>query len=319
MTPPGTPDARAPVAPRERIEVMPSSRPRRVLLALNPTKARAAAAADRIQGILEQAVEFAGRVSLTETEPVTADEAIDVICVVGGDGTLLAAARRLSHLNAPIVGVNAGRVGFMAAFDLESFERIGPAVLLAERPAVRNVRALRVGVDQQSSGSFETLAFNEAVITAGPPYRMIVLELTINGERGPIVSGDGLIVSTPLGSTAYNVSSGGPIVAPEAPVMVVTPIAAHSLAFRPIVLPATDRVSIRLLDANVNETHEGTTLVCDGQLHRAVAPGDTVHIDGSGPAVGFVKNPESTYLRTLMTKLHWAREPQGRENAGPST
>jgi NAD+ kinase len=163
------------------------------------------------------------------------------------------------------------------------------------------------------SPRFEGMALNEAVITAGPPYRMINLAFSIDEHPGPTISGDGVIISSPLGSTAYNLSAGGPILAPSVDGFAITPIAAHSLSVRPVVVPGNSRIEIQALKVN-NETPEqpgsGTTLVLDGQVQAPVFPGDRIHLSRHSSSVRFVQNPRSDYWSRLIGKMNWSAAPK---------
>ncbi len=238
---------------------------------------------------------------------------VDLIVVLGGDGTLMTAAGRYASCGRPILGVNIGRVGFMAGFDLGSLEHHAPAVFGGGALDTRPASMLRAEiVDEQGASTGALSAINDFAITAGPPYRMITLEIVIDGQPGPMVSGDGLVVSTPMGSTAYNVSAGGPIVAPGVPATVITPIAAHSLSFRPIVVGHEHEIEIRLLNAN-RENGSGTELVIDGRGRHRLMQGSRVIIRGGGPEIAFVGDPDVSYWQTLMRKMHWAAPPTGRD------
>ena len=264
---------RTTLAGRHKVRVM-SPAPRTVQLAFNKSKPAARSAAERVRALIEAHATFAGGLDLPAPCENASLADVDLICVVGGDGTLLAAARCLLDTRIPILGVNAGRVGFMAAFDLEAFEERAPRLLDGSALPIRTVHALTATVASRDGATHAFEAMNEVVVTAGPPYRMISLAIKINGEPGPVVSGDGLIIATPLGSTAYNVSAGGPIVSPDAPVTVITPIAAHSLAFRPIVVSESDTVEITVLRGNAPDP-TGTALVVDGQVEHTLEEGAT--------------------------------------------
>jgi NAD+ kinase len=166
-------------------------------------------------------------------------------------------------------------------------------------------------------------ALNEIVVTAGPPYRMIGIDLAIDGRRGPRVTGDGVIISTPMGSTAYNVSAGGPIVAPGLDAHVITPIAAHSLSFRPIVVPSSSRLTLTLVRTNGDDEATdpaetpGTELMFDGQVHHRVRAGDRIEITRSQGSIPLVINGGVSYWQTLMEKMRWAIPPQPRNGAPP--
>ncbi len=162
----------------------------------------------------------------------------------------------------------------------------------------------------EPSDDAESLALNDAVVTAGPPYRMIALTIRIDGQPGPQVAGDGLIVATPIGSTAYNVSAGGPIISPDVSAMVVTPIAPHSLSFRPIVVAGSSTIELTLDRVNDQDDLDGpaggTSLVLDGQLAVRLHAGQRVLIRQNPRQARFVRNPRSSYWHTLIDKMRWA-------------
>jgi NAD+ kinase len=139
---------------------------------------------------------------------------------------------------------------------------------------------------------------------------MISAAISIDGHRGPSMAGDGVVVSTALGSTAYNMSAGGPILSPSVDALSITPIAAHSLSFRPVVVPAASRVEITLAKANLDRSGMGTTLVVDGQSQTTLATGDRVLIARDQHQVRLVRNTRSDYWSRLIGKLHWASTPR---------
>jgi len=247
-----------------------------------------------------------------DNAPLPASPAFDVAVVVGGDGTILAQARRLLDRRTPIVGINFGRLGFLAEFDPASFARhaarsLGPDATIRERMVLH---ATVVGRDGAAKAS--GVAINDCVVTAGPPYRLIELRLTVDGKPGPTLAGDGVIVATPIGSTAYSVSAGGPIVHPDVDSIVITPHCAHSLAFRPVVVPAASRLEIEVARAN-----EGTAAVFDGQGLVPLVAGDRVRLEEHRVKARLVGNPEGSYWRTLLDKMRWAATPGYRERKDP--
>lgn len=296
--------------------------PRSVLLVVNRDKPEAVTAAAEVRRLIERHARLVGELDADggAGEPLRDARGADLIVVLGGDGTLLSQARRCVDLGLPLLGVNLGKLGFLAEFDLASLRDQAGAVLGAPGAPTHAVRMLRTEVFEAGAGTprFTGSALNECVVTAGPPYRMISMALSIDGEPGPTVSGDGLIVSTPTGSTAYNVSAGGPIVAPGADATVITPIAAHSLAFRPIVVPASSRVELTMLRVNQSfgtgdrrlGPGRGTTLVLDGHATTWLAEGERVVVTSDGRPVHFVRNPRGSYWATLIDKLHWAAPPK---------
>jgi NAD+ kinase len=252
------------------------------------------------------------------------DTPCDLAVVLGGDGTLLSAARACAPRGCPVLGVNMGSVGFMAEFDLATLKAqagsiFGTGTLLTRSAPI--IRAVVRGADGAVHAS--EIAINEVVVTAGPPYKMVAIRLELDGSPGPRVVGDGLIVCTPTGSTAYNVSAGGPIVSPGVDAYVVTPLAAHSLSFRTIVVPFETPLMITLERTNevevdqpdtacLPEESHGTTLMCDGQVAHRLVEGDLVEISRNPEPMHLVLSGQTTYWQTLMEKMRWATPPQPR-------
>lgn len=287
--------------------------PRPVLLLVNRSKRLVARALPEVRALLARYGRLAAELDADAT-PLTSAHGAELIMVLGGDGTLLAQARRCVGLGLPFIGVNLGNLGFLAEFDLDALRDQAPALLdngpmqLRERMLIRG----SVHRDPPVPGAelpFSDLALNDCVVTAGAPFRMIEVGLTIDGEPGPVVRGDGVIVSTPTGSTAYNVSAGGPIVSPEVPSLTITPLAAHSLAFRPIVLPGTCTIELTLRRVNRMGDGVGTTLVLDGQVHRPLVAGERVVVRRHERSIRLVRNPTGSYWATLSRKMHWAAQP----------
>ena len=240
----------------------------------------------------------------------------DVIIVLGGDGTLLSAVQRLNGRQIPVLGVNFGRLGFLASFTPEELPAQLDALTQGRLPVSRR-QLLETSVVSGDLASktmdfdevirtrrFWSNALNDAVITAGPPYHIIELELWVDEHAGVRFFGDGLIVSTPSGSTAYNVSAGGPIVTPDVEAVCLTPICPHSLSFRPIVI--SSRSTIQILARRVNT---GTTVFCDGQANTHLSAGDRVFVRRSPHDVLLIENPDARPWRSLAGKLHWAIPP----------
>ena len=250
-----------------------------------------------------------GEFDVHETLPTSFDA--DLAIAVGGDGTIMAALRQLVDRGVPVAGVNVGRLGFLAEFDAASLEANAESVL-GGQPEVHQRMVLSVIVrGADGAVRYEGLAVNDCVVTAGPPFRMIGLALRFGDEEGPEFLGDGIIVATPVGSTAYNASSGGPIVHPDVEGIVVTPSSAHSLAFRPVVLPSFLDVSARVVRAN-----EGTTLVVDGPINVGLRVGDTVVAGRHHATARLVARPDASYWQTLVDKMRWAEPPNYRPQGG---
>ncbi|MDX2146145.1 MAG: NAD(+)/NADH kinase [Planctomycetota bacterium] len=282
---------------------------RRVLLVINREKAEAASTTAAIRTLLAGHT-IVGEIDALQPLPADVPDDIDLAIVLGGDGTLLAHARHFGPKGVPLLGVNIGRLGFMAEFDLDAFRVHAPQLLEQPRLNCRDFSALHVRVVSSTGESFSSLAINDAVITAGPPYRMISVALSIDGGDGPTVNGDGLIIASPVGSTAYNLSAGGPIIAPEVDALTITAIAPHTLSFRPIVTPGSSTITVTVLRANASRAKGGTTLVLDGQVEHPIVEGDRIVVTRRQKAVRFVANPAGSYWRTLLEKLRWAATPR---------
>ena len=294
--------------------------PRSVLLLINRDKPDAVAAADEVRAMIRAYGILAAEVDAQSGPPLSDARGATLIVVLGGDGTLLSQTRRCANLSVPLLGVNFGKLGFLAEYDLTSLREQAPFLFSDAALPTRVIHMLRAEVfsGESSSPRFSSAALNECVLTAGPPYRMISLALRINKEEGPIVSGDGIIVSTPTGSTAYNVSAGGPIVTPDVDAMVITPIAAHSLAFRPIVVGADSRIELTMHRVNPPAApgNPGTVLVLDGQVSTPLSVGDRIVLGRDQRPIQFVRNPLGGYWSTLTDKMHWAAAPRLRTD-GP--
>ena len=230
------------------------------------------------------------------------------LVVIGGDGTMLSTLRNNLDNRIPVLGVNAGRLGVLAEFDAESLEA-NAALVFGERPLVRQHLVLQVSIlDRDRRQRFQTVAVNDCVISAGAPFRMIELSLKIDQTEGPSINGDGLIVASPIGSTAYNVSAGGPIVQPTVDAMIVSAVAPHSLAFRPIVADAQTVIEVGITRAN-----EGTTLVLDGQETHPLQEDERLIFQRHPDGARLIGNPDSPYWNTLIEKMRWGAPPTYRD------
>ena len=228
----------------------------------------------------------------------------DFAVVFGGDGTILSAARDLSQANVPVIGVNVGKLGYLAEFSvdelLEQFTDIVSGRLMIEKRMI-----LRCCVMRDNQNIFCSTAVNDMVVAAGPPFNMIHLKMRFEGQSLAECIGDGVIISTPTGSTAYNLSAGGPILSANLSAIVVTPLCPQSLSFRPIVIKAAGIVDVELLKVNA-----GTTLTLDGQISHKLCAGDVVTLQKDNGAFLVVNNPLRTQWDTLAKKLKWADKPK---------
>ena len=253
--------------------------------------------------------------------------AADLAIVLGGDGTMLWMGRRLVDLGVPLLGVNFGKLGFLAEFSLDelklSWEDIVEGRCRTSERFLINVRVYdaqapdwggsregdHVNGDPVHPATLRSIAMNDAVITAGPPFRMIELELAFDPSvwqtAATTFSGDGVVVSTPSGSTAYNLATGGPIVSPGINALSITAICPQSLAFRPILVDAECEVWLRVTRCN-----EGTTLVLDGQESLQLNEGEQVRICRHPQTLKLMHSPNLNYWRMLSQKMRWAVRPK---------
>ncbi|MBN2125087.1 MAG: NAD(+)/NADH kinase, partial [Deltaproteobacteria bacterium] len=225
---------------------------------------------------------------------------VEWVVVLGGDGTLLGAARRIGRFGAPILGVNLGGLGFLTEVTLNrlypALERMLRGELEVESRLMLETRILR---GEREMSRF--LVLNDVVITKGPLARIIDLDAFINDDFLTTFRADGLIIATPTGSTAYNLSAGGPIVYPSMDNFILTPICPFTLTNRPIILPDSVTVMIRM----GKESEEKVQLTFDGQVGFDFIYGDKVVINKSRERIRLVKSPDQTYFEILRAKLMW--------------
>lgn len=223
------------------------------------------------------------------------------LIVLGGDGSLIGVARRLGRRQIPLIGVNLGKLGYLTEFSVEELKTIFDRAVsddgLISRRTILHITILFDGNKRN-----EVVAVNDCVIQAGQPFRMITLGLSINSEKLTEVSGDGLIVCTPTGSTAHNLSAGGPIMLPDVDAMILTPLCPHSLTHKPLVVERNVEIEV-----SAETVNSGTTAIIDGQVSCPLEPGDRVCIRRFDADLLVVRNPLYERWHKLVTKLHWGR------------
>lgn len=224
---------------------------------------------------------------------------LDLGVVVGGDGTLLAVAREVARKRIPLLGVNRGTLGFLTEVQPEElFEYLG-AVLAGnyrtERRQTLRVRHVHAQVTRQ-----EFVLLNDAVVTKSALARMIHISLFADGEQVAVYTSDGLIVSTPTGSTAYSLSAGGPVLDPRMAGFVITPICPHTMTYRPLVVPASVQLKIHLLPP-----FESVYVTLDGQIGFPFEQDDSLAIDAHPDPVRLVRVTGRGFFEVLRRKLHW--------------
>jgi len=275
---------------------------KRIIIVANRAKPGVDEQIDALRPWFAERAEILAVVSVGDSAPAGVESA-DLCIVFGGDGTLLAAARMLARAEVPLLGVNMGKLGFLAEYDVEHMRRhvdefFAGKLSLAER------MMLEVRVGGGEAHGFESPAANDVAITAGKPFRMIDLVVALGDRHVASYRGDGLVVATPAGSTGYNLSAGGPILEPTLDAITLTPVAAHSLSMRPIVIHSGE--PIRVTAASVNP---GTTVTVDGQVTSILREADVVEIRKAPWGAKFIPHPGRDFFDTLRRKLQWAHSP----------
>ncbi len=228
---------------------------------------------------------------------------VDLLLVLGGDGTLLGMADAVGAAGAtiPILGVNFGRLGFLTEVTLsELFPTL--EVVLAGHAQVQERRMLCARTIVGGAAADEQLVLNDVVVTRGAVSRVVDLSVIVDGGFVTRVKGDGIILASPTGSTAYNLAANGPIVHPDVDAIVLTPIAPHTLANRPIVIPGASTVDISPLD---DGRQPDVFVTFDGRSGRQIVPGDIVRVSRASEPVRLVTSATRSYYDTLRLKLGW--------------
>ena len=223
----------------------------------------------------------------------------EMIIVLGGDGTLLSVARLVEDHDVPILGVNLGGLGFLTEITLEELYRVLERVVQGDFVTDERV-VLNAAVIRRGERLAEFVVLNDAVVNKGALARIIDLETTINGEYLTTFKSDGLIISTPTGSTAYSLSAGGPIVYPSLHCIIITPICPHTLTNRPIVIP--NDVQIR---ATLKTKQQEVILTLDGQQGFSLEFEDVVEVRKAEGRILLIKSPYRHYFEVLREKLKW--------------
>ena len=224
---------------------------------------------------------------------------VDLIIVLGGDGTLLATARVLNRKPVPLLAVNLGGLGFLTVITRDelysTLERVLAGDFRTERRVQIEAEVMRAG---EVISSF--LALNDVVLNKGAIARVLEFDVRVDGQFISSYKADGLIVSTPTGSTAYSLAAGGPVIAPSVEAFIVTPICAHTLSNRPIVLPDSAQIEVK-----VKSYGESVYLTVDGQVGVALRSEDAVHMRRASSVVELIQSPQKNYFEILRQKLKW--------------
>ena len=277
----------------------------------DPKKEGVHEAIDEFTGFAKDKAEIVASCSVADCKAEILKEC-DFAIVFGGDGSIISTARNVSKANVPVIGVNVGKLGFLAEFSVSELKDFFPC-LIKGTARIDKRMMLSCRVFSNSGGNqtekFCSAAINDVFITAGPPFRTIELKISVDGQPLAGCVSDGLIISTPTGSTAYNLSSGGPIVSPKMEAVVITPICPHSLSFRPIVITAESIIEIVGIRVN-----EGTTVSIDGQVSLKLPIDDVVRVERQSCNFLIVNNPLRSQWDTLAMKLSWAEKPKYKQD-----
>lgn len=273
-----------------------SERPRAFLLGAGG-RPEVAVAAERLRPLIEEhvqivATDFTGSADLSNVEA-------DVAIVLGGDGSILRAAHQMNQRQVPVMAVNLGRLGFLANMSPAEL----PSLLrefAAGRLTVAEHLMFECTVRRGDAICGRQLGLNETVVHAGPPFSLIDVDLYVDADLVTTYSCDGLMVGTPVGSTAHCLSAGGPILRKHLHAFVVVPLNPHTLTMRPVV-DSADCV----YEMVVARPNDGTAVVVDGRMLCSLLPGDRVRVQRAEPRFKLVNNPGHTYYRSLSEKLGW--------------
>lgn len=238
--------------------------------------------------------------------PAIDPAAVDALLTLGGDGTLLRAARLVPDRAVPILGVNLGRLGFLTCCPASEFEealrRLAARDYVVEsRMTLDACVANSKGVEQE-----RWRALNDVVLHKGGFARVVSVRVEVDGETVGYFSADGVVMATPTGSTAYNLSAGGPVVYPTLETILLTPVSAHTLALRPLVLPAASQIKLHANGGpHANAGADELLVTVDGQVGRTFCHGEALVVRRSDHPVSIVRFPEQSFFSTMREKLHW--------------
>ena len=228
---------------------------------------------------------------------------VDLAIVLGGDGTMLSIARQMAPHDVPLIGINQGRLGFLTDIPLAQMEATLGA-MLAGRYVEERRTLLAAAVVRAGGGRDDALALNDVVVNRGSLGSMIECAVEIDGRFAYAMRADGIIVATPTGSTAYALSAGGPILAPQLASILLVPVAPHALTHRPIVLSDDASIAISVIRGRDAGVH------CDGQAHFTLGDGDRVVVERAAFRARFLHPENHDYFGMLREKLHWSETPE---------
>lgn len=225
---------------------------------------------------------------------------LDVLLVLGGDGTLLSAARAANPYSLPILGIHLGNLGFLAKVEEKDVK--DRLLQVMEGDFSIDSRLMLKGILTNSTSKFEHVAMNDFVIRNSQTHRMMSIKVKVDGAFVGNYNADGLIVATPTGSTAYSLSAGGPIMAPDVKTIVITPISPHSLTSRPLVVSDQSIIEIQVVGQE-----KSFIVTADGQIHEELTPLDLIQIQKGEYSIQLIDLGSESYFKTLRTKMGWGK------------
>jgi len=272
-------------------------KPLRVFLLGAGDRPEALAEAQRLRPLIEQhariaATDFAGTEDLSKLEA-------DLAIVLGGDGASLRAAHQMGQRQVPVAAVNLGKLGFLANMTPAELPNLLAQFAAGQLEIIEHLM-FDCSIIREGGVCARQLGLNETAIHAGRPFRLINVDLYVDSDLVTTYNCDGLIVATPVGSTAHSLAAGGPILRKNLQAFVILPLNPHTLTMRPVV-DAADRV----YEMVVRQPNEGSAVVVDGRMLAALRPGDRVRVARAEPRFKLVSNPGHTYYRSLREKLGW--------------
>jgi NAD+ kinase len=267
----------------------------RVGIVYNPEKERARAECARLKRWLARR----GIHSQGATKALRSMKPCQFVVALGGDGTVLSVARDIASWGIPVLGVNVGRLGFLAATELPAMYRTLARVLAGRGRVERRTMVSVTGVARGKKFGPYT-ALNDCVLRSGATGHVLRLQASVRGRLLAQYNGDGLIIATPTGSTAYNLAASGPILYPELDALIVSPICPHRLAQRPLVLPTFEIISVE-----VSRPSPAALRCVDGQVLQTLLPGDEVEVRRAPEQAQLLTDPERSYYQVLQNKLKW--------------
>jgi len=233
-------------------------------------------------------------------------DGIDALITLGGDGTLLRGARWLKGAKVPILGINLGRVGFLTTCGTDEVGQALRSLASGDYVAEARMVLRATAVDGKGANRQEWRALNDFVVHKGGFARVVRLGLSVDGDSIGTYAADGVIISTPTGSTAYSLSAGGPVVVPTVESIIITPVSAHALGVRPLVVSPDAEVVV-----HTNQSSEALMVTVDGQVGTELVPGETLVVRRAENPVLIIRQPGNSFFERMRVKLGWGGLPEG--------